>query len=120
MSPVSGSSRRCSIWAPSASWTSLKLTVLDCVAENSLIGTLTRPKEIVALKIERGTRGFLPDVAVDDVGSERRKADCDVLGAPRREVADALAGAAEHGLAGGNLEDAAVVLDVHRALEHER
>src|SRR3954468_8030822 len=49
-----GQMRRCSICAPSLACTSLKLTVFDSVAVNSLIGTLTRPNVMVPFQIERG------------------------------------------------------------------
>ncbi len=57
MSPVSGSRRRCSSGAPSVSWTSRKRMVLLSVAVWSLIGTLTSPKVMVALKTLRGAMG---------------------------------------------------------------
>src|SRR5215207_10437872 len=46
--------RRCSIFAPSRTWTSWKEIVCDSVAVNSLIGTLTRPKASVPFQMERG------------------------------------------------------------------
>src|SRR3954447_322047 len=48
-----GQMRRCSMRLPSAAWTSWKCTVLDSVAENTLIGTVTRPKAMVPFQMER-------------------------------------------------------------------
>ena len=55
-------------------------------------------------------------------GREGRQADRDVLGpsALGRGVAHPLAGAHEHRLAGGDVELAALVLDVQRAVDHQR
>src|SRR3954466_1889381 len=52
--------RRCSIFAPSLTWTSWKWTVLDWVAENTLTGTNTAPKPTVPFQIERAMRRGLP------------------------------------------------------------
>src|SRR5436189_176160 len=52
--------RRCSTGAPSVTWISRKWTVLDSVAEYSLIGTLTMPKVTVPFQIERGIAFSVP------------------------------------------------------------
>src|SRR3954454_7513683 len=46
--------RRCSMRLPSASCTSWKCTVLDSVAEKTLIGTVTSPNAIVPFQIDLG------------------------------------------------------------------
>ena len=56
---------------------------------------------------------------MDRARAEGGEADGDVLGALRRLVLDPFAGRGDHGLAGGDVEDAGVVVDAELAVEDD-